>query len=131
MYVHAVFATVCTAEAAVQQCDNYCKPVYQEGACELSFSCINNVQHRERERQRAICSNWCAGAGAQDVVNDCIVNNPAEIFGYNASGWATTESILATLNNRQLWDADLTGQGFTLDQVCLQNFIAYTARPFV
>lgn len=56
--------------------------------------------------------------GADDVLG-CVMQNPVEVFGYDPSKWSTPEAILTTLNDRTLWDIELTGQGFTFDQARL------------
>jgi hypothetical protein len=63
-----------------------------------------------------LCFNISGGQGAADPLQ-CSMNNPLEVFGYNASKWSSKADILATLNDRTTWDPTLTGPGFVLEGV--------------
>lgn len=60
--------------------------------------------------------------GAENPLG-CFSSNVLELFSYNRTKWATSELLLATLNDETLWDRTLVSGGFVLS-----SFIGGIAR---
>ena len=47
----------------------------------------------------------------------CVQSSVLALFGFNATRWASTAAIQATLNNAATWDQSVVGAGFVLEGV--------------
>eukprot|EP00892_Ulva_mutabilis_P011134 jgi/Ulvmu1/8393/UM042_0100.1 len=65
-----------------------------------------------------LCLNRNSGEGvpAGEVLS-CEMNNPLELFSYDAAAWATPAGLLEGLNSEAGWPAATVGRGFVLEQV--------------